>query len=146
MFRGSHTARVDDKGRLKLPAQFKSLVEEHYGTALYVTSYEDRSVRIYPLPVWKAVEERILKMPSTHPLRGKFLDRVSYLGQSTEFDSQGRLSITPRLRDLANLTGEVAVVGKVDYLELWNNDRIQAKVKAEPITDVDLEGLAEFGI
>lgn len=146
MFRGCHTARIDDKGRLKLPAQFKSLVEEHYGTALYVTSFEDRAVRIYPMPVWKAVEERVLKMPSTHPLRSKFLDRVGYLGQSTEFDSQGRLSITPRLRDLATLSGDVAVIGKIDYLELWNNDRIQAKVKAEPVTDVDLEGLSEFGI
>jgi MraZ protein len=146
VFRGSHTARVDDKGRLKLPAQFKSLVEEHYGTALYVTSYDDRAVRIYPLPIWKQVEERVLKMPSTHPLRDRFLDRVSYLGQATEFDSQGRFSITPRLRELAELSGDVAVLGKVDYLELWNRERLHTKVTTQPLTNADFDGLAGFGI
>lgn len=146
MFRGSQTARIDDKGRLKLPAQFKALVEEHHGAALYVTTFEDHSVRIYPLPVWLDVEQRILKMPSTHPLRGKLLNRTSYLGQVTEFDAQGRLSIAPRLRELARLVGDVAVVGKLEYLEVWNDEVISTKVTNEPITDADLAGLSEFGI
>lgn len=146
MFRGSQTARIDDKGRLKLPAQFKALVEEHHGAALYVTTFEDHSVRIYPLPVWKDVEQRILKMPSTHPLRGKLLNRTSYLGQVTEFDAQGRLSIAPRLRELARLVGDVAVVGKIEYLEVWNDEVLSTKVANEPITDADLAGLSEFGI
>lgn len=146
MFRGSYTARIDDKGRLKLPAPFKALVEEQHGTALYLTSYRDQSVRIYPMPVWQAIEERIARIPSTNPLRSKFLDRVSYFGQATEFDSQGRLSVPPRLRDLAGLVGDVAVVGQVDYLDVWNNERLRAKVANEPITDADLQSLSEFGI
>lgn len=146
MFRGCYTARIDDKGRLKLPAQFKSLVEGHHGTALYLTSYRDQSVRIYPMPVWQAIEDRIAKIPSTNPLRSKFLDRVSYFGQATELDSQGRLNLPLRLRELASLVGDVAVVGQVDYLDLWNNERLRAKVANEPITDADLGSLSEFGI
>jgi MraZ protein len=146
VFRGCHTARIDDKGRLKLPAQFKALVEEHFGTALYVTSYEDHSVRIYPLPTWKAIEERILKMPSTNRTRSKFLDRVGYFGQSTEFDSQGRFSITQRLRDLANLSGDLAVVGKTDYLEVHHNDRLKAKVTDDPLNDGDFKELEGYGV
>lgn len=146
MLRGSYTARIDDKGRLKLPAQFKALVEEQHGTALYLTSYRDQSIRIYPMAVWQGIEERIAKVPSTNPLRSKFLDRVSYFGQATEFDTQGRLSVPLRLRELAQLVGEVAVVGQIDYLDMWNDERLRAKVAGAPITDADFQGLAEYGI
>ena len=89
------------KGRLKLPTAFKAVVEEQHGAGLYVTSLTGDSVRIYPMPVWLAVEQRVARMPSTHPARLKFLDRVNYFGQIGEFDAQGRLGIhgaAPRRR------------------------------------------------
>ena len=94
MLRGSYSARIDDKGRLKIPNAFKALVEDQHGAAgLYVTSLTGDSVRIYPMPVWLAVEQRLAKMPSSHPARAKFLDRVNYFGQVGEFDVQGRVLI-----------------------------------------------------
>ena len=94
VLRGSYSARIDDKGRLKIPNAFKAFVENQHGAkGVYVTSLSGHSVRIYPMPVWIAVEERLSKMPSTHPARVKFLDRVNFYGQVTEFDVQGRVLI-----------------------------------------------------
>lgn len=146
MLRGSYSARIDDKGRLKIPTAFKALVDDQHGSGLYVTSLSGDSVRIYPMPVWLGVEQRLSRMPSTHPARLKFLDRVNYYGQAGEFDAQGRVLIPPRLRDSAGMAGEVDVLGQVDYLEVWNHDRFLSKLQREPFTDDDARALAEFGI
>ena len=146
MLRGNYSAKIDDKGRLKIPNAFKALVVDQHGPGLYLTSVTGDSVRIYPMPVWLGVEERLRRMPSTHPARLKFLDRVNYFGQLSEFDSQGRVSLPPRLRSSAGMAGEVDVLGQVDYLEVWNHDRLLAKFDREPFSDEDAKALAEFGI
>jgi MraZ protein len=146
VLRGSYSARIDDGGRLKLPNAFKALVEGQHGSGLYVTSVTGASVRIYPMPIWLAVEERLSKIPSTHPARSKFLDRVNYFGQVTELDKQGRIGISPRLREAAGMTGDVDVLGQVEYLEVWNHERFVAKLASEPFTDDDARALADFGI
>lgn len=146
MLRGNHTAKIDDKGRLKIPNAFRALVEDQHGAGLYLTSVTGESVRVYPMPVWLGVEERLRRMPTTHPARLKFLDRVNYFGQLSEFDSQGRVSIPPRLRESAGMAGDVDVLGQVDYLEVWNHDRLLARFDREPFTDDDAKALAEFGI
>ena len=146
MLRGSYSARIDEKGRLKIPTAFKALVEDRHGVDVYVTSVTGESVRIYPMATWLAIEERIRAMPSTHPARDKFLDRVSYFGQTGEFDGQGRVVIPARLRESAGMTGEVDVLGRVDHLDVWNHERLLAKFQRDPFTDDDARGLAEFGI
>ena len=146
MLRGNHSARIDDKGRLKIPTAFKALVEDQYGSELYVTSLTGESVYVYPMPVWLEVEGRLAKMPSTHPARIKFLDRVNYFGQVAEFDSQGRVLIHPRLRDAAGMAGEVDVIGNYDYLDVWNHERFLSRMQRDPFTDEDAKALAEFGI
>lgn len=146
MLRGNYPAKIDDKGRLKLPASFRALVQETHGTGLYLTSIDGESVRIYPMPVWNALEERLAKMPSTHPARLKFLARVSYYGQAAEFDAQGRVIIPWQLRDTAKMTGDVDVLGHIDYLDVWNHERFVQKMAAEPLTSDDLKALSEFGI
>ena len=146
MLRGNYSAKIDDKGRLKLPNAFRSLVEEQHGTDLYVTSLTGTSVRIYPMPVWLAIEQRLARVPSINPARTRFLDRVNYFGQASAFDVQGRVLIHPRLRDAAGMAGDVDVLGQVDYLDVWNHDRFLEKLSREPFTDEDARVLSEFGI
>jgi transcriptional regulator MraZ len=147
VLRGSYSAKIDEKGRLKIPNAFKAIVEERHGTTgLYVTSITGDFVRIYPMSVWAAVEQRLAKMPSTHPARLKFLDRVNYYGQVSEFDAQGRVLIPPRLRDAAGMSGDVDVLGQVDYMDVWNHERFASKLQREPFGDEDARALAEFGI
>jgi MraZ protein len=85
-------------------------------------------------------------MPSTHPARLRFLDRVNYFGQAAELDGQGRVLIHARLREGAGMQGEVDVFGQYNYLEVWNHERFLAKLQREPFTDDDARALSEFGI
>ena len=59
VFRGNAPARIDDKGRLKIPNAFRSLIETNYGRELFVTSLTGEFVRIYPMPVWVGIEQRL---------------------------------------------------------------------------------------
>ena len=146
MLRGNYAAKIDDKGRLKIPNAFRALVEKTHGSELFVTSLTGESVRIYPMPVWLALEERLARAPSTLPARNRFLDRVNYYGQAAEIDSQGRVLIHQRLRESAGMAGEVDVLGSVDRLDVWNHDRLVAKMLSDPYTDDDARSLSEFGI
>ena len=146
MLRGNYAAKIDEKARLKIPNAFRALVEKTHGAELFVTSLTGESVRIYPMPVWLALEERLARAPSTHPSRTKFLNRVNYFGQAAEIDAQGRVVIHPRLRETAGMNGEVDVLGEVDRLEVWNHERLVSKLQAEPFTDDDAKALSEFGI
>ena len=146
MLRGNFTAKIDDKGRLKIPTAFRALIEQEHGPNLYVTSVTGDSVRLYPMPVWVAIETKLARMPSAHPVRKRFFDRVSYFGQPADIDLQGRVLIHPRLRESAGMAGEVDVLGMYDFLEVWNHDRFLAKLQREPFTDDDSRALADFGI
>jgi MraZ protein len=146
VFRGNHTAKIDDKGRLKIPNAFRTLIEAEHGPELFVTSVTGEEVRIYPMPVWLALEERIGRMPSTHPARLRFFDRVNYFGQTAEIDSQGRVVLPTRLRESASMAGEVDVLGQYDHLDVWNHERFVARLNRDPYTDDDARALSEFGI
>lgn len=146
MFRGNAPARIDDKGRLKMPNAFRALFESKYGRELFLTSLSGEYVRIYPMPVWVDIEEKLGQMPSTHPARLRFLDRVNYFGQAGELDAQGRVIIPGRLRDAATMTGDVDVLGQYNYLDVWNHDRFLTKLQRDPYTDDDARSLSEFGI
>ena len=146
MLRGNYAAKIDDKARLKIPNAFRALVEKTHGAELFVTSLTGEFVRIYPMPVWLALEERLARAPSTHPARNRFLDRVNYFGQAAEIDGQGRVLIHQRLRESAGMAGEVDVLGAVDRLDVWNHDRLVAKMQNDPFTDEDARALSEFGI
>ena len=146
MFRGNAPARIDDKGRLKVPNAFKSLLESKYGRDLFLSSLSGEYVRIYPMPVWLEIEEKLTRMPSTHPSRLRFLDRVNYFGQAAELDAQGRVLIPLRLREAATMNGDVDVLGQVNFLDVWNHERLTTKMQREPYTDDDARALSEFGI
>jgi MraZ protein len=146
VFRGNSPARIDDKGRLKVPNAFKSLLESKYGRDLFLSSLSGEYVRIYPMPVWLDIEEKLTRMPSTHPSRLRFLDRVNYFGQAAELDAQGRVLIPLRLREAATMNGDVDVLGQVNFLDVWNHERLTTKMQREPFTDDDARALSEFGI
>ncbi|MCC6992287.1 MAG: division/cell wall cluster transcriptional repressor MraZ [Acidobacteria bacterium] len=146
MLRGNSPAKIDDKGRLKIPNAFRAVIQEEHGREVFVTSLTGESVLIYPMPVWLDIERKLAQAPSTHPARRKYLDRVNFYGQVAEFDQQGRVLIQPRVRESALMTGEVDVLGNYNYLEVWNHERFLSKLNREPLTDDDLLALAEFGI
>jgi len=146
VFRGNAPASIDDKGRLKVPNMFRAPLESKYGRELFITSLTGEYVRIFPMPVWLELEEKLARMPSTHPSRLRFLDRISYYGQTAELDGQGRVEIPVRLRESATMAGEVDVLGQVNCLDVWNHERFKIKMQQDPYTDDDARALSQFGI
>src|SRR5919199_583690 len=147
MLRGNYTAKVDEKGRLKIPTAFRHYIEEKYTTPeVYVTSLTGDCVRIYPLPEWESIEQRLSLLPSMDPARRKFLDRANYYGQQATMDGQGRLLIHPLLRKSAEVIGDVAVLGYLTYLEVWELDKFKARMLADPYTEEDEAAIARLGI
>jgi MraZ protein len=146
MLRGNATATIDDKGRFKLPSHFRAYIEETWGSDFYVTSFEGESVQIYPLPVWQEIEERLAKLPSQNPTRKKFVDRTMYFGQLTSLDKSGRVLIPALLRDSAKMAGEVAVLGNLTFLDVWNHQRFLTRLNDQAVTNEDKETLSQLGI
>jgi MraZ protein len=147
VLRGNHPARIDDKGRLKVPNSFRQLVEAQWGTELFVTSVTGDFVRVYPMGVWLEIERKLAEVPSTHPSKLRFLDRVNFFGQAVTMDRQGRVLVPQLLRESAAMTGEVSVLGLQNHLAVWNLKRLQDRLfKKEPFTDEDGRLLAEYGI
>ena len=146
MLRGNAPATIDEKGRLKIPSAFRTHIDESWGSDFYVTSLSGESVLIYPLPVWQEIEERLAKLPSLNPTKKKLLDRTNYYGQETTADKSGRVLIPPLLRDSARMVGEVAVLGYLDHLDVWNQKRFLGRIKEHEFTDEDHETLSKLGI
>jgi len=147
MLRGNHPARIDEKGRLKVPNGFRSALVAQHGAELFVTSVTGEHVRLYPMPVWLEIEKKLQAMPSTHPSKLRFLDRVNFFGQTATLDVQGRVLIPQLLRESAAMSGEVSVLGQLNHLAVWNQRRLHERLfKKEPFTDDDGRVLAEHGI
>ena len=146
MLRGNSLAKLDEKGRLKLPAAFRALLEPKFGTDFFVTSLRGESVRVYPMEVWLRVEERLARASSLNPSVMRFKNAVNYFGQSSPMDAQGRILIHPLLRERADVRGEVVVLGQQDFLEVWNRNAFEERLQADPLTDADLGALADLGI
>ena len=144
MFRGNHPTRVDEKGRLKLPADYKRRVDEVYGPQFYITSLDGKRAQIHPLKEWEKIEEKLAQIPSMNPAKQKFLDITSYYGQMADMDAQGRLLLPQLLRESAKVTAEVVVFGKQTYLEVVNHEAFKAQLA--PLTDDEQRALAEFGL
>jgi MraZ protein len=146
MLRGNAPTTIDEKGRLKIPAVFRVDIEESWGGDFYVTSLSGESALVYPLPVWQEIEERLAKLPSLNPTKKKFLDRTNYYGQLASADKSARILIPPLLRESARMTGEVAVLGCLNYLEVWNHERFLGRLKDQPFTVEDHDVLSKLGI
>jgi MraZ protein len=145
MLRGSHLATVDEKGRVKIPADFLAELRKS-GTRFYVTSDKGDHARVYPMKAWEEIEKKLARRSSYEPKRRKFLQRTNYYGQVVEVDGQGRILIPPVLRESAEMKGEVQIQGQLTYLEIWNHARFQNMLNSNPVTADDEKAFGEMGV
>jgi MraZ protein len=150
--RGNSPATADEKGRIKIPSGFKAALDFYFETEkpgaqrFYLTSTDGLCARLYPLPVWEAIEEKLSGLPSALGSRKRFLEYTSYYGSEIEPDAQGRFVIQQILRQKANLAGEVVILGQINHLVIWNRAAFEGRISAEPLTEADLSQLAELGV
>ena len=143
---GHAPARVDDKGRLKVPADFRKFIEERYGSDCFITSMDGERALIYPMPVWNDFQGRLAKVPSTSMAKSKLLERANYYGQATTIDGQGRRLIPTVLREIAGIAEDVVVLGNTDHLIVWNEERIQKRLAKSPLSAEDMKELELHGV
>ena len=143
-FRGSAPARLDEKGRLKVPNLFRQQIEEAFGSDLFVTSIHGKEARVYPLPVWQGIEERLASAPAVHRSKMKFLERVNYFGQEGKMDGQGRALVPAILRETSGLAGDVVVTGNIDHLVVTNRAATRERLSAEDFTVEDYDELSKL--
>ena len=143
MFLGHQSTRVDEKGRLKLSSEFKSLIDEQLGPKFYITTLDGKRAQIYPLQEWLKKLAELQAMPTTNPIRQRIFDITSRYGQQVDMDSSGRLLIPQELREDAKLTGEVIVLSKGLILEVAN--AAEFREAARPLTAEEMAAAAALG-
>ncbi len=141
--RGHAEARIDEKGRLKMPSIFKKNLESTYGSTLFVTALTDEYLQIYPIQVWEEIEARVNALGAMHPLKRKFLTRANRCGAEVEMDTQGRVSIKPNQRGQVGITQDVVLIGCTDHIELWPGESM-AELDGED--DFSAEDFMTLGI
>jgi len=146
MFRGNHPTRVDEKGRLKVPAEFKRVIDEKYNEKFYITSLDGKVGQVYPFEEWERIEQKLAGLSNFNPTKKKFLDRVNYYGQMVEMDGQGRLLMPQLLREAAQIKGEVAVTGNLNHLVVRNLEAYRTEIEEQPFTPEDEKTLDDLGI
>ncbi len=146
MLRGNSPAKLDAKGRLKIPTAFRKYLEEKFGREFFVTSTDGEYVRVYPMPVLAEIEKKLGSIPTMTPAVERFKEAINYYGQHATMDDQGRILIHPLLRKTSGIDGDVAVLGKLSWLDVWNREKIESIRKGQPLTDEDRQILASFGI
>jgi|ERR1035438_1706884 MraZ protein len=146
MFRGNHITRVDEKGRLKLPAEFKRQIDEEYGGQFFITSRDGKVAEIHPMREWEEFEKKLAAVPSFNAAKQKLLKWINYFGQQIEMDGQGRVLLPQLLREKANLMAEVVVYGNEGYLKVENHQVYEQGLETGPITLEDRVELEKYGV
>jgi MraZ protein len=143
---GHSPAKIDEKGRLKVPAHFRKIIEERYGPDCFITSMDGERALVYPLAVWFEFQSRLAKVPATSLSKAKLLERVNYFGQVASLDTQGRLLVPAVLRSVAGIADDVVVLGSQDHLIVWNEERIQKRLSESPLSADDMKELELHGV
>jgi MraZ protein len=116
VFLGTHTPRLDDKGRLILPAKFRDQLAD----GLVITRGQERCLYLFPMQEFERMHEELRQAPLTRKEARDYL-RVFLSGASDETpDKQGRFTVPPVLRTYAGLDRDVAVIGAGSRVELWD--------------------------
>ncbi|MGI8433418.1 MAG: division/cell wall cluster transcriptional repressor MraZ [Nocardioidaceae bacterium] len=118
MFLGTHTPRLDDKGRIFLPAKFRDQLSE----GLVVTRGQDRSLYVWPSAEFRSFTDQLHQAPLTNKRARDFM-RMLYAGASAESaDKQGRITLPQVLRDYAGLRRDCIVIGAGRHVEIWDSE------------------------
>jgi MraZ protein len=148
-FSGNPKTKLDERGRLKLPAEFKAFVERKYGrgfNAFYITSMDGESAEIYPLPEWLERQKKVFAMPQSNPARKMLLTRYNLYGDRADMDPQGRMQIPDELRRKADLSGEVKVSGEGNLLRVTSLKSLRESVDGSVLTPEMLDSLSGYGL
>lgn len=121
MFRGLSSGQIDSKGRITIPANYRTLmVEESSGSLVVTIDTESRCLLLYPFPAWQIIEEKLENLPSFQPAARRVQRLLMGHATEVELDRQGRILLPNLLRDYAELDKTVMLVGQGKKIEIWS--------------------------
>ncbi len=127
MFFGTHTPRLDEKGRLFLPAKFR----DELADGLVVTRGQEHCLYVWPRAEVARITERLREAPVTNKAARDYVRMFSSGASEETPDKQGRVTIPPVLRSWAALDRDVVVIGAMTRLEIWDAAAWQAYSEAQ---------------
>jgi len=148
-FCGNPRAKLDERGRLKMPAEFKAFIERKYGkdfNVFYITSRDGLDAEIYPLPEWQQHLKKIFELPPSDPHRRSLLDRYNLYSDRADMDPQGRLLFPEELRNAGMVNEDVKVSGEGVMLRVTAVKRLREKVQGKPMLPQEMDALAKHGL
>jgi MraZ protein len=147
MFRGTQDAKVDEKGRLKVPADFmKVAADKSYGPKYFITSRDGRTTEIWPMQEWEIEEAKKAALPEEHPAKITWMRFVNYFGGDVEIDKQDRLMLSKKVRETFSLANkEVVVTGQQRFLMVQTEEQAEQEIAGmvAPREDSKLMTMAE---
>ncbi len=122
MFLGEYTHTLDSKGRLTIPAKFR----DQLAAGLVVTRNPlDQCLLLMPMPEWVALSERMKALPLANRQSARLRRILFSAAEDLKPDKQGRILVSPRLRQYAHMDAEAMVIGMDNYLELWDPQPVE---------------------
>ncbi len=121
MLRGTSKLTVDAKGRLSLPARYKSLFSEDEQHTFVITVDKERCLLMYPLRNWELVEKRIENLPNLNPEIRQYQRLILGYAHEVELDKNNRILISKELRDFASISKKVVLTGQGRKFEIWDD-------------------------
>lgn len=118
MLKGCSITTLDKWGRVRIPLKFRRKIEEKYGKEVFVTSFDQKNILIFPLPEWENMTSGIGERAKENPTLRKFVIIINRLGMKTKMDKLGRVLIHKLLRDKINLENKIVIEGGKDHLIL----------------------------
>lgn len=143
-FRGSYIVTIDDRGRVKIPAKYLAVLEQGFGREVYLTSVNGDHILFYPMKVWQEIERKIAAIPMRDPEMEEFVSRSSYWGTETEIDPKGRILIPADLRAASKLESALLILGKIDYMVIWNKEVFETRYMGGEFSDEKLNRVSRL--
>ena len=140
-FTGEYKYSLDNKGRINIPSKFRSALSKLSNENFVITKGMDSCIVAYPLEEWQIrVESGLRELSSTSSKNRKLVRSITRFANTVKLDAQGRIQITPNLKEYANLEKEVIIIGVVNKIEIWNPVNLS---KMEDITPDDFDELED---
>jgi MraZ protein len=143
MFLGEFEHSVDTKGRVAVPAKFRSRLEG----GMVITRGFERCLQVFPMDQWQVLSERVSNLPAGSS-ESRQLRRLLFSSASdTELDKQGRILLPANLREYAGIGDAAVVAGMNTYFEIWSQDNWDAAMdELDESSETIAAQLAEIGI
>lgn len=140
-FTGEYRYSLDNKGRINIPSKFRSALSKLSNENFVITKGMDSCIVAYPLEEWQIrVESGLRELSSTSSKNRKLVRSITRFANTVKLDAQGRIQITPNLKEYADLEKEVIIIGVVNKIEIWNPVNLS---KMEDITPDDFDELED---